>query len=138
MPRILAIDYGSKRVGLAVTDALQIIATPLDTVESQKAIEFLKQYISKEPVECFVIGEPRNIDGTPTHATPLVENFIRQLNKTFPNIPVKKVDESFTSKIAARALVEGNFKKKDRRKKENLDKISATLILQHYLESIQK
>ena len=79
-----------------------------------------------------------NLDGTPTHATPLIEKFIKLLNKEFPVIPVKKVDESFTSQMAARALVEGNFKKKDRRKKENLDKISATLILQRYLESIQK
>lgn len=136
--RILAIDFGSKRVGLAVTDPLQIIATPLDAVESKKAIEYLKKYVTKEPVECFVIGAPLNLDGTPTHATPLVENFIRQLGKAFPTIPVKKMDESFTSKIAAHALAEGNFKKKDRRKKGNLDKISATLILQHYLESVKK
>jgi len=138
LARILSIDYGSKRVGFAVTDPLQIIATPLETVASDKALAFIKQYLLTEPVECFVIGEPLNLDDTPTHATPLVENFIRQLNKAFPNIPVKKVDERFTSKMAAAALVEANFKKKDRRKKENLDKISATLILQTYLQSINK
>jgi len=136
--RIIAIDYGSKRVGFAVTDELQIIASPLKTVETGKALDFIRQYVAKERIECFVIGEPRNLDGTPTHATPLVEDFIRQLSKAFPEIPVKKVDESFTSKMAARALAEGNFKKKDRRKKENLDKISATLILQQYLQSINK
>ena len=91
-------------------------------MEANKAIDFIKQYIAKEQVECFVIGEPLNLDGSPTHATALAENFIKSLNKAFPHIPVNKVDESFTSKMAARALVEGNFKKKDRRKEENLSR----------------
>ncbi|HXH17481.1 MAG TPA: Holliday junction resolvase RuvX [Chitinophagales bacterium] len=138
MPRILAIDFGSKRAGLAVTDPLQIIASPLAAVAAKDVLDFIKDYIAKEPVECFVIGEPRNLDGTATHATPLVEKFIQSLKKTFPTIPVKTMDESFTSKTAARALAEGNFKKKERRKKENLDKISATLILQSYMQTIKQ
>lgn len=138
MARILAIDYGSKRVGFAVTDPLQIIATPLVTVEARKAMDFIRHYVSTEVVECFVIGYPLRLDGSPAHATPLVEQFITSLARKFPGIPVKKVDETFTSQMAARALASGNFKKKDRRKKENLDKISAALILQQYLQSIHK
>lgn len=138
MARILAIDYGGKRTGLAVTDPLQIIASALDTVESGQVLSFLKNYVAKEPVECFVVGEPKNLDGTPTHATPLVEAFIASLQKNFPAVPVKRWDERFTSKIALQTMVAGNFKKTDRSKKENLDKISATLILQGYLQSIKK
>lgn len=138
MARILAIDYGGKRTGLAVTDPLQIIASALDTVESDQVLSFLKNYVAKEPVECFVVGEPKNLDGTPTHATPLVEAFIASLQKNFPAVPVKRWDERFTSKIALQTMVAGDFKKADRSKKENLDKISATLILQGYLQSIKK
>lgn len=138
MARILAIDYGGKRTGLAVTDPLQIIASALDTVESKEVIAYLKKYLFTEQVECFVVGEPKNLDGTDTHGTPLVEAFIKSLEKNFPNIPVKRWDERFTSKMALQAMVQGGFKKKDRRKKENLDQISATLILQEYLQSIQR
>ncbi len=138
MGRILAIDYGGKRTGLAVTDPLQIIATALDAVESKDVIPYLKQYLSKEQVECIVVGEPKNLDDSPTHATPLVEAFITSLKKNFPTIPVKRWNEQFTSKMALQALVTGDFKKKDRRKKENLDKISATLILQEYLQSTKR
>ncbi len=126
MSRILAIDYGSKRVGLAVTDPLQIIATALETVSAQDIIPFLKKYFSTEQVERIIIGYPLNLDNSPTHATPLVEKFIQQLHKSFPSIPVEKADERFTSKMAMQSLVAANFKKKDRRKKENLDKVSAT------------
>jgi len=136
--RILAIDYGGKRTGLAVTDPLQIIASALDAVESKNVITYLKQYLSKEQVECFIVGDPKNLDDSPTHATPLVNSFIVSLQKNFPSIPVKRWDERFTSKIALQTLIAGDFKKKDRRKKENLDKISATLILQEYLQSIQR
>lgn len=136
--RILAIDYGGKRTGLAVTDPLQIIASALDAIDSKDVLRYLKHYLSIERVDCIVVGKPKNLDGTPTHATALVESFIATLQKNFPNIPVKRWDERFTSKMAVQALVAGDFKKKDRRKKENLDKISATLILQEYLQSIQK
>src|SRR4051812_3116189 len=103
MARILAIDYGGKRTGLAVTDPLQIIATGLCTVESSKLTAFLKNYIAKEPVELIIIGMPVNWDDSATHATPLVQKFIKELNKNFPSIPVKEVDERYTSKMASRA-----------------------------------
>ena len=134
--RLLAIDYGSKRVGLAVTDPDKIIATALETVSAQEAIDFIKQYVSKEDVEKFVIGSPKNLDNTPSQSAPLVASFIKHLKKAFPEIPVQEVDERFTSKIALQTMVMGGYKKKERRKKENLDKISATLILQNYLETI--
>ncbi len=134
MGRILAIDYGGKRTGLAVTDPNRIIATALTTVESKDVISFLKNYLAKEQVDCFVVGEPKRLDGKPTDATNLVLGFIESLKKVFPAIPVMKVDERFTSKMAAQTLFAGNYKKKDRQQKENLDKISATLILQSYLQ----
>jgi putative holliday junction resolvase len=134
MARILAIDYGSKRVGVAVTDPLQLIATGLTTVHSKDVLEFLKNYISKESVEAFVVGIPKRLDNTSTHATPLIESFIRQLKKVFPEIPVYGIDERFTSKIASRTLIESGVKKKDRQKKELLDTVSATLILQSFME----
>lgn len=138
MGRILAIDYGGKRTGLAVTDPLQIIASALDAVDSKELLPYLKNYLAKEHVDCIVVGEPKNLDGTATHATALAESFIAALQKNFPHIPVKRWDERFTSKMAQQAMVAGDFKMKDRRKKENIDKISATLILQEYLQSIQK
>ena len=106
MPRILSIDYGLKRTGLAVTDPLQIIATGLTTVESKQLIPFLKNYFSKEQVELIIIGEPKNWDDTDTHATPLVEKCIKDLQKNFPAIPIKKVDERFTSKMAKDSMLE--------------------------------
>lgn len=136
MPRILAIDYGKKRTGLAVTDPLKIIATGLATVSSAELINWLKNYIAKEPVEVFVIGEPKNLDGSETHATRPVAAFIRLLKQNFPNIPVKMIDERFTSKLAERSMIESGLKKKDRRNKALVDEISATIILQDYLKSI--
>ena len=133
MPRILSIDYGLKRTGLAVTDPLQIIATGLTTVESPKLMPFLKDYFSKEEVELIIIGEPKNWDDSDTHATPLVEKCIKELQKNFPAIPVKKVDERFTSKMAKDSMLEMGMKKKDRRKKELVDEIAATIMLQEYL-----
>jgi len=136
MARILCIDYGGKRTGLAVTDPLKIIATALTTIESKELIPFLKKYFQQEPVELILIGEPLNLDDTATHATPLVKAAIIRLKKEFSAIPIKTVDERFTSKMASRAMVEMGMKKKDRRIKGNIDQIAATIMLQEYLQSI--
>ncbi|HEY6063931.1 MAG TPA: Holliday junction resolvase RuvX [Chitinophagaceae bacterium] len=137
MSRIIAIDYGLKRTGLAVTDPYQIIATGLTTVHSKELISFLKDYFEKEPVELIIIGEPKNWDNTDTHATPLVEKCIKDLQKSFPAIPVKKVDERYTSKMAKDAMLEMGMKKKDRRNKALVDEIAATIMLQEYLRGLQ-
>ena len=137
MPRILAIDYGLKRTGLAVTDPLKIIATALTTVESPKLIQFLKDYFKKEEVELIVIGEPKNWDESDTHATPLVKKLVEKLKKEFPNMPLKLVDERYTSKMAGDAIIEMGIKKKDRRDKSLVDKVAATIILQEYMLSIE-
>ena len=134
MPRIISIDYGLKRTGLAVTDPLQIIATGLTTVESKQLIPFLKDYFAREIVELIIIGEPKNWDDTDTHATPLVEKCIKDLQKNFPAIPIKKVDERFTSKMARDAMIEMGMKKKQRRDKKLVDEIAATILLQEYLQ----
>ena len=133
MPRILCIDYGLKRTGIAVTDPLQIIAAGLTTVESKLLIPFLKDYFSREPVELILIGEPKNWDDTDTHATPLVERCIKALQKYFPAIPIKKVDERYTSKMAKDAMLEMGMKKMKRRNKALVDEIAATIMLQEYL-----
>lgn len=133
MPRIISIDYGAKRTGLAVTDPLQIIATGLTTVESKQLIPFLKDYFTKEEVELIIIGEPKNWDDTDTHATALVEKIIKQLEKNFPTIPIKKVDERYTSKMAKDAMLEMGLKKMQRRNKKLVDEIAATIMLQEYL-----
>ena len=134
MPRIIAIDYGLKRTGIAVTDPLQIIATGLTTIESPKLIEFLKAYFEKEAVEKIVIGEPKNLDDSDTHATALVRNVIEKIKKAFPGIPVERVDERYTSKMAVQAMVDMGMKKKQRRNKAIIDEIAATIILQEYLQ----
>ena len=136
MPRIISIDYGAKRTGLAVTDPLQIIATGLTTVESKHLIPFLKDYFSKEVVELIIIGEPKNWDDTDTHATALVEKIIIQLQKNFPAIPIKKVDERYTSKMAKDAMLEMGLKKMQRRNKKLVDEIAATIMLQEYLRQL--
>ncbi len=133
MARIICIDYGGKRCGLAVTDPLQIIATALTTVATKELYTYLGAYFAKETVEIILIGEPLNLDDTPTHATPLVKKAIIELNKKFPNIPVRTVDERFSSKNAVRAMVEMGMKKKDRQDKKNVDQIAATILLQEYL-----
>lgn len=135
MSRIICIDYGGKRTGLAVTDPLQIIATSLTTIETKDLIPFLKNYFQQEPVELILIGEPLNLDDTATHATPLVKVAIARLKKEFPAIPIQTVDERYTSKLASRAMVEMGMKKKDRRIKGNVDQIAATIMLQEYLQS---
>jgi putative pre-16S rRNA nuclease len=136
LPRILSIDYGLKRTGIAVTDPLQIIANGLTTVESKKLIPFLKDYFEKEQVELIIIGEPKNMDDSDTHATPFVEKCIKELQKNFPSIPVKKVDERFTSKMASRAMIDMGLKKKQRRDKALVDEIAATILLQEYLQAM--
>jgi putative Holliday junction resolvase len=133
MARIICIDYGGKRTGLAVTDPLQIIATALDTVSTQDLIPYLKKYFLQEQVELILIGEPLNLDDSPTHATPLVHQAIRQLQKQFPTIPIQTVDERFTSKMATQAMIQMGMKKKDRQVKANKDRIAATIMLQEYL-----
>jgi putative Holliday junction resolvase len=135
MPRILSIDYGAKRTGLAVTDPLQIIATGLTTIHPDELISFLKDYFSKEEVELIIIGEPKNWDNSDTHATPMVEKCIKELQKNFPSLPLKKVDERFTSKMAKDSMIEMGMKKKDRRNKALVDEIAATIMLQDYLKS---
>lgn len=137
MARIICIDYGGKRTGIAVTDPLKIIATALTTIPSKELIPFLQAYFKTEPVELILIGEPLNLDDSPTHATPLVEAAIKQLTKAFPAIPIQKVDERYTSKMAVQAMVEMGMKKKDRRVKGNIDQIAATIMLQAYMEASQ-
>lgn len=135
MARVVAIDYGNKRVGLAVTDPAQIIATPLDTVHAQDIFTFLKSYSQKELVEAFVVGFPKTLANTPTDVTSAVVGFVRKLKKEFPDISVHTVDERFTSKMAFQAMIDGGVKKKNRQNKATVDKISATIILKSYLES---
>jgi putative holliday junction resolvase len=136
MPRILSIDYGLKRTGLAVTDPFQIIATGLTTVETPKLIPFLKDYFNKEQVELIIMGEPKNWDESDTHATPLVKKAVARLKKEFPAMPIKMVDERYTSKMASQAMIEMGLKKKERRNKALVDEIAATIMLQEYLRSI--
>jgi putative holliday junction resolvase len=134
MPRIVAIDYGTKRTGLAVTDPLKIIATPLETIHSKDIILFLRKYHSVETIEAFVVGMPKKVDNTESDNAKYVHIMLKHLKKEFPEIAIHLVDERFTSSIALRAMVEGGMSKKNRRDKSNVDKISATLILQSYLE----
>src|SRR5512142_40833 len=114
MARILAIDYGRKRVGLAVTDEQQIIASPLETVPANDIIAYLKKYVKANNVECFVVGEPRQMNNTPSESSLFIEPFVRKLKSEFPSIPVERMDERFTSLIASRAILEAGLKKKDR------------------------
>lgn len=134
MARIVAIDYGTKRVGLAVTDPARIIASPLTTVHSKDLITFLKDYDQSEGIELFVVGLPRNLASNDTDLTQTVRNFVIHLKRVFPGKEVVTVDERFTSKMAFDAMLQGGMKKKERRKKEHIDKISATIILQSFLE----
>lgn len=136
MSRILSIDYGGKRTGLAVTDPLQIIATGLETIDSRELIPWLKKYFAQEQVELIIIGLPKNWDESDTHGTPLVEAAIKKIRKEFPAIPLKTVDERYSSKMAKDAMLEMGMKKKDRRIKGNVDVIAATIILQEYLNSL--
>jgi putative Holliday junction resolvase len=132
--RVLAFDYGTKRIGVAVTDPMQIIATGLDTIHPKDIIEYLKKYLATEQVELFVVGEPKQMNGSPSQSAPHIKGFITTLNKNFPEIPVERIDERFTSKMASAVVAQSGFKKTDRQNKERLDTISATIILQTYLE----
>jgi putative Holliday junction resolvase len=134
MGRLLAIDYGMKRTGIAVTDALRIIATPLDTVMTSELMAFLKSYLQKETVDAFVVGMPKTLRNEDSDIAPQVRLFVEELKKAFPDKPVHLADERFTSSMAMQAMIDGGMKKKDRQVKGNVDKISATIILQSFLE----
>lgn len=134
MDRLIGIDYGRKRVGVAVSDPLGLFASALDTVHSAKIIEYLKTYAQNENVVKFVVGYPMNMNGRPSEAAADVAVFLRTLKNAFPDIPVVTEDERFTSVLAHRAMIDGGMKKKDRRDKENVDKISAAIILQSYMD----
>jgi len=133
--RIIAIDYGKKRTGIAVTDPLQIIAKGLTTVDTHMALVFLRDYLSKEEVETIIVGEPLNLDDSDTHATAGARDFSKKLKRHFPSVKVELVDERFTSKMASDAIREMGLKKKDRREKGVVDVVAATIMLQEYLES---
>jgi len=136
MPRILCIDYGKKRTGIAITDPLKIIATALTTIETSSLINFLKKYFSEEEVELVLIGEPKNLDDSDTHATPLVKQFIQKFKKEFPLMKIETVDERYSSKMAVQSMIDMGMKKKDRQKKENVDQIAAAIMLQEYLNTL--
>lgn len=136
MGRILAIDYGLKRTGLAVTDPLRIIATALETVDTISLIDYLKKYFAKEKVAKVVIGLPKQMDNTDSQIAPDVRKFVKTFESTFSEIPIQTVDERFTSKMAQQAMISGGMKKKDRQVKGNVDKISAVLILQSFMQEL--
>ena len=138
MARILALDYGLKRTVIAVTDPLQIIATSLETIQTPELFDYLKKYFLREKVECFVVGEPRNLNNTRVGISDEIDRFILRFVQEFPAIPVKRIDERFTSKIAQQTILAAGKNKKARRDKSIVDRISAVIILQSYLENIQK
>lgn len=133
MGRIICIDYGGKRTGIAVTDPLKIIASALTTIDTKTFIPFLKDYFLQEEVELILIGEPKNWDESDTHASAMVRKAIRQLKKSFPDTPLETVDERYTSKMASQAMLDMGMKKKQRQQKGNTDQIAATIMLQEYL-----
>ena len=135
MGRIVAIDYGQKRTGIAVTDELKIIATGLTTVNTPELLGFLKDYIRQNEVDCLVVGEPKQMNNTASESSVFIEPFVKGLRSAFPGIPVERVDERFTSLIATRAIRDAGAKKKDRQNKSLVDTVSATIILQSYMES---
>jgi len=135
--RILAIDYGSKRVGLAVSDPLRIIASSLEAVHSKDVIDFLKVYLTKEKVDIIVVGEPKTLMNVKSDSARFIDPFVVHLQRTFPDVKVERYDERFTSSIAQQTMLLGGMKKKDRKVKSNVDKISATIILQDYMEFIK-
>ena len=133
MPRILAIDYGQKRTGIAVTDELQIIASGLTTIPSATTIDFLKDYFSKEKVSKVLIGEPKQMNGEPSQSTAIIEAFVKKFKSFVPDMPIVRVDERFTSKMAFQTMIDSGLKKKQRQNKDLIDEISATIMLQDYL-----
>ncbi|MGD1946550.1 MAG: Holliday junction resolvase RuvX [Croceivirga sp.] len=136
MGRILALDYGKVRTGIAVTDELQIVASGLETVNTEELITFLKSYLSEEKVECVVVGLPKQMDGKDSQSEGLIKKFLEKLQNSFPLLKIERQDERFTSKIAVQSMIAGGMKKKKRQNKGMVDQISATLILQSYLDRI--
>jgi putative Holliday junction resolvase len=130
----MAFDYGTKRIGIAVTDPMQIIATGLDTIHPIKIVDYLKNYLQTEQVERFVVGEPKQMDNTPSQAAIHVKGFVNLLKKTFPNIPIEMLDERFTSKMASAAIAQSGMSKKNRQSKELVDTVSAVILLQSWME----
>lgn len=135
MGRIIGIDYGQKRAGIAVTDELQMIANGLKTVHVKDIWDFLKEYLDKEKVDCIVVGEPKDMQNRPSDASRFIEPFVNKLRKTFPSIKVERYDERFTSKMAFDSMIESGIGKKKRQDKALIDTISATILLQSYLSS---
>ncbi len=136
MGRILALDIGRKRTGVAVTDPLKIVANGLTTIPTHTVVDFIADYLSRENVELLVVGYPFQMNNTPSEAVLYINPVLKQIVKAFPNLPVKQVDERFTSKLAMQAMIDGGMKKKDRQNKATVDTISAAIILQSYLESL--
>ncbi len=134
MARVMSFDYGTKRIGIAVTDPLQMIATGLDNIHPKDIIEYLKKYLQTEQVETFVVGEPKQMDNTPSQSAIHVRSFVNLLKKTFPDIPVEMMDERFTSKMASAAILAGGVKKAGRQNKALVDTVSAVILLQSWME----
>lgn len=137
MSRILAIDYGIKRTGIAVSDPMRIIATGLTTVDTPKLLQFLKDYCAKEDVEVFVVGEPKHMNNTPSESARLIAPFVEKLRESFPEKKIERVDERFTSKMAFQSMIDSGLKKKQRQNKALIDEVSATIILQDYMRVCQ-
>ena len=137
MGRIIGIDYGRKRTGIAVTDPSRIFASPMTTVSTHDLIEFLKKYIAEEDVDCIVVGEPRQMDNTASESEQYIKPFIKQCGKIFPEITIERVDERFTSMLASQAILDSGISKKNRRDKALVDKVSAAIILQSYLDTLK-
>ena len=135
MAKALGIDYGKKRIGIAISDSLQIIASALTTIDTPNIFTFLKDLLEKEEIDCFVVGEPKNLDGTPTDSTVITKEFVAKLSKKYPHISIKRIDERFTSKIAKQSILDAGIKKMKRRDKALVDKVSAAIILQSYLDA---
>ena len=135
MAKALGIDYGKKRVGIAISDSLQIIASAFTTVNTPDIFIFLDDLLKKQEIDCFVVGEPKNLDGTPTDSTAITEEFVAKLSKKYPHISIKRIDERFTSKIAKQSILDAGIKKMKRRDKALVDKVSAAIILQSYLDA---
>ena len=134
MGQIVAFDYGTKRIGIAATDDLQIIASGLTTVSPEEVVDFLNKYIKAHKVDRFVVGEPKQMNNQPSESEVFIQDFIKELEINFPNIPVERMDERFTSKMAFQTMIEGGLNKKKRKDKSLVDQISATIILQSYLD----
>ncbi|MEE2700469.1 MAG: Holliday junction resolvase RuvX [Bacteroidota bacterium] len=134
MAKALGIDYGKKRIGIAISDATQIIASALCTVNTSEIFTFLKELLAKEEINCIIVGEPKNLDGSPTDSTQITAGFVAKLTKKHPEIPIKRIDERFTSKMAKQIILDAGTKKMKRRDKYLLDKVSAAIILQSYLD----